>query len=180
MAFSCPTKLEKSSRKHAELFDGDANSGHFIVYSGKRGQLHIQIETGQQAGRVTTQQRQCRVCPRCAPRPPRRLCALQCLCQQSGVSQCALSGGPDGSCSMDRMVNIYLILPRVEGGDGNACTRDVYTTKTTHGTNTHRHVLEAKRILTRERVGNYCMKIPKAISPICNCNKEAKREKAGL
>lgn len=36
--------------------------------------------------------------------------------------------------------------------------------------------LEAKHILTGERFGNYCMKIPKAISPICNCNKEGKRK----
>lgn len=36
--------------------------------------------------------------------------------------------------------------------------------------------LEAKHILTGERFGYYCMKIPKAISPICNCNKEGKKE----
>jgi hypothetical protein len=36
--------------------------------------------------------------------------------------------------------------------------------------------LEAKHILTRERFGNYCMKIPKAISPICNCNREGKKK----
>lgn len=46
--------------------------------------------------------------------------------------------------------------------------------------NTHSHVSEAKCILTRERFGNYCMKIPKVISPVCNCNKEGKRKKAGL
>lgn len=77
------------------------------------------------------------------------------------------------------MISVYLILARVEGG-GRACTSNVHTTETMHGTNTHRHVLEAKRILTRERAGNDCMKIPKAIGPICHCNKEAKREKAGL
>lgn len=94
--------------------------------------------------------------------------------------RCAFTAVPDGSCPMDGTVNTYLILSRVEGGDGNACTSDVHTTKTTHRTNTHHHVLEAKCILTRERVGNYCMKIPKAISPICSCNKEAERMKAGL
>lgn len=36
--------------------------------------------------------------------------------------------------------------------------------------------LEAKHILTGERFGYDCMKIPKAISPICNCNKEGKKK----
>lgn len=60
------------------------------------------------------------------------------------------------------------------------CIHDIYTVEAEYEMNTRFHVLEAKCILTRESFGNYCMKIPKAISPMCNCNKEAKRKKAGL
>lgn len=50
------------------------------------------------------------------------------------------------------MVSVYLILSRVEGG-GRACTSNVHTTETMHGTNTHRHVLEASVYLREKELG---------------------------
>lgn len=61
-------------------------------------------------------------------------------------------------------------------GDEKTCIHSIYTMETEHEMNMRFCFLEAKHILTRERFGNYCMKIPKAISPICNCNKEGKKE----
>lgn len=65
----------------------------------------------------------------------------------------------------------------MEKGDEN--THNIHTMETESEMDTHFHFSEAKHILTRERIGYYCMKIPKAISPIGNCNKKAQREKAG-
>lgn len=59
------------------------------------------------------------------------------------------------------------------------CIHNIYTMETEYEMNTRYQFLKAKCILTGERIGNYCMKIPKAVSPISNCNKEGKR-KAGL
>lgn len=52
----------------------------------------------------------------------------------------------------------------------------IFTLWKQYGMNTWFCFLKVKLILTRERFGNYCMEIPKAISPICNCNKEGKEK----
>lgn len=44
--------------------------------------------------------------------------------------------------------------------------REAHTGRWVWHAHTHFRSLEAKSILTRERIGNYCMKIPKAVSPI--------------
>ena len=71
----------------------------------------------------------------------------------------------------------YLIY--LKEGDEKRCIHNIYTMGTEYEMNTRYHFLEAKCILTRERIGNYCMKIPKAVNPISNCNREGKK-KAGL
>ena len=77
------------------------------------------------------------------------------------------------------MTDTYLNASSMEEGDEKSCIHNIYTMETEYEMNMRYHFLEAKCILTRERIGNYCMEIPKAVSPISRCNKEGKK-KAGL
>lgn len=71
----------------------------------------------------------------------------------------------------------HIVFPSVkEGADERTCKLWRACDGTVHEMSACYCCLEAKHILTGERFGYYCMKIPKAISPICNCNKEGKKK----
>lgn len=102
VAFSCPTKLETSSGKLAELFNSDRDHGHFIVYSVKRGRPHVQNRTSQQASGAAPCPR--RVCPcRCPAGAVRPVAPLPTVRGVAGPSEWRprrqLSREQSGQCS---------------------------------------------------------------------------------
>lgn len=71
--------------------------------------------------------------------------------------------------------NLFYFVSMKEG-DEKICIYSIYIMEIEYEMNMRFCFLEVKYIFTRERFGNYCMKIFKVISFICNCNKEGKKE----